>query len=83
MRYFSSFFKAQSLKPIPKQKDLLYYSKIRIYQDKSFFQLLNQYLIASLCKSEFFVSNSLFFVKTMQTCLGIFLNITHILNKFV
>lgn len=51
--------------------DFEYYSKIRIYKEKPFIQLLNHYAIATFCKSEFLVSHSLSFVNALKVCLGI------------
>ena len=66
------YFRFSSSNPLLNHEDYAYYSKIRIYKDKNFFQLWNQYIIAHLCKNEFFVKNSLTFVNILQKALGFF-----------
>lgn len=62
----------RSSKDLKKSDEFLYYSKIRIYKDRNILQLMNQLMIANLCKSNFFVRNSLTFVTALQKVLGIF-----------
>lgn len=50
--------------------DVEYYKKIRIYKDQNFLDLTNRLFINSLCKSEYFVKNSLTYVTILKKLLG-------------
>lgn len=71
--YFRSFYRFSQLGKSSIEDDFSNYSKIRIYKEKTILQLLNHLMISNFCKSEFFVANSLTFVKGLQRFLGNFL----------